>query len=252
MGFELLFNGVGAAFSIEHWGTNFLLRGGGQVVGIDCPDSYRRALRANGFEHDGEPLDVDALDAMIITHLHGDHVNGLEMVLAYRRYIVERKLDLYVPPPLVNTLWQHRLGASLGQTWTGERHESLHPEDYYDLTELPWERSVEVGPFEVTTRQTVHHIPTAALRISDGDATLGYSCDTEFDESLIEWLADCDLILHETSYGPGHTPLFELQELRREIRDKLVVVHQPDDLLERRDELDLRFAREGEALRVEA
>ncbi len=250
MGFEVLMNGVGDAFSRKSWGTNFLCRRGEFVLAVDCPDSYRRALEANGFEHEGRPLDADAIDAMVITHLHGDHVNGLEMLLAYRRYVVERPLELYTTTPVANVLWERRLGVSLGRSWNGERYESLGPDDYFTLTPVPWDESVEVGPFEIEVRQTIHHIPTAALRISDGEATLGYSCDTEYDERLIEWLADSDRILHETSYGPGHTPLFELANLPDETREKLRVVHVPDDLWEIEDEIDVDFAREGEIYRV--
>lgn len=251
MTFELMMNGVGNAFSRRHWGTNFLLRKDDYILGVDCPDSYRRALLENAFEHGGEPLDVEAIDAMIITHLHGDHVNGLEMVLAYRRYVLEQKLNLWVPPPLKGTLWQQRLGASLGRSWNGERYECLNAETYYNLHELSWQESTTVGPFDVTVRQTVHHIPTAALRISDGETTLGYSCDTAWDESLIEWLCDSDLILHETSYGAGHTPLFKLLELPEEIRSKMVVVHLPDDLLGIEEEVDVEFGKEGKIYAVD-
>ena len=93
--FEVLMTGVGDAFSTQHWGTHFLLRKDDYVLAVDCPDSYRRALRSSGFEHNGEPLDAHHIDAMILTHLHGDHVNGLEMLACYLRFAHERKLPLY-------------------------------------------------------------------------------------------------------------------------------------------------------------
>ncbi len=250
MGFELLMNGVGDAFSRQSWGTNFLCRKDGYLLAVDCPDSYRRALVENGFEHEGEPLDADAIDGLVLTHLHGDHVNGLEMLLAYRRYVVGEPLDIYTTNPVADVLWERRLGVALGRTWNGERYECLGPEDYFSLHRLPWEEESSVGPFRIEPRQTVHHIPTSALRISDGDVTVGYSCDTEFDEELIDWLADSDQILHETSYGPGHTPLFELEELPSEVRDKVIVVHIPDDLWEVEDEVEPEFASEGEIYAV--
>lgn len=251
MAFEILMNGVGNAFSRRHWGTNFLLRGDDDyLLGIDCPDSYRRALMQNDFEHGGEPLDVEHLDGMLITHLHGDHVNGLEMVLAYYRYVVEDTLDLFASTAVTNVLWQDRIGCSLGRSWDGERYQTLTAEDYYDLHEICWGEPTPVGPFEIEMRQTVHHLPTSALRISDGDVTLGYSCDTAFDPSLIEWLSDCDRIIHETSYGPGHTPLFELLDLPDEIREKMLVVHLPEDLDEVSDEVAIEFAEEGRVYRV--
>lgn len=254
MGFEVLMNGVGNAFSRRHWGTNFIVQSNGYHLGVDCPDSYRRALAENDFAGPGDgegALDVDALDAMFITHLHGDHVNGLEMVLAYRRYVVGEPLDLYTTPPVAEALWERRLGVSLGRIWNGERHENLEPEDFYRLHRVPWGESTEIGPFRVTTRETIHHLPASALRISDGEVTCGYSCDTAFDESLIEWLADADRIFHETSIGPGHTPLDELEDLEASIREKMLLVHLPEELADAGDATDLEFAEEGRVYPVE-
>lgn len=242
MSFEVWMNGVGDAFSVEHYKTNFLVVRDDFVLAVDCGDSYRRALHDNGWERDGAPLDVDRIDALFLTHLHGDHVNGLEMALAFRRYSKGGPWSIYTSPEVVERLWDDRLGVSLGQSWTGEQFEQNAPGDFYELTDVGWGETVEIGPFEVETRKTTHHLPTTALRITDGDATLGYSCDTVFDPTLIEWLADADTIIHETSYGPAHTPLFKLMELSEEIRDKMLVVHYPDEI-EPVEELE--FAEEG-------
>lgn len=250
MSFEILMNGVGNAFSRVHWGTNFLVRDGSYCLAVDCPDSYLRALAENDFEGEDGTLGVEEIDGMFITHLHGDHVNGLEMTLAYRRYVVGEPMDLYATPPVANDLWNRRLGVALGQSWDGENFQALTPEDYYELHEIPWDGEAEVGPFTLTPRQTLHHIPTAALRITDGEATLGYSCDTAFDESLIDWLADADLVLHETSPGPAHTKLADLDELSEELREKMLVVHLPDEALELESEVGLEFAEEGRVYEV--
>src|SRR5690554_3945786 len=112
-------NGVGDAFSVMHFGTNFLVRKGDFVLAVDCPDSYRGALAANDFAHGKGALGVEHIDAMIITHLHGDHVNGLEMVAAYRSMVLERRLTVYTHAEAAADLWEKRLAVSLGQMWTG-------------------------------------------------------------------------------------------------------------------------------------
>ncbi|RVU43148.1 ribonuclease Z [Lujinxingia sediminis] len=253
MAFELCINGVGDAFSTRHFGTNFLLRRDDFVLAVDCPDLYRRALAENRFAPpkgaDGEYLDVDGISAMILTHLHGDHVNGLEMVAAYRRFVRGGVLPLHASEAVLKDLWERRLAVSLGVMWDGSAYVNYGPETYFDLCELVAEAPSAVGPFDVETRLTIHHLPTTALRISDGDVTLGYSCDTAFDEGLIDWLKDCDVILHETSLGPAHTPLYKLMELPAEVREKMLVVHYPDDLLGLEIE-ELRFARQGEVIQV--
>ncbi|MFP4597496.1 MAG: MBL fold metallo-hydrolase [Persicimonas sp.] len=228
MSFQLLMNGVGNAFSRESYGTNFLLQKDDFLLAIDCPDSYRNALQDHRFEHGGEEVDVDKIDAIIITHLHGDHVNGLEMSLAYRRYVAGGRWHIYTSPDVVESLWDKRLEVSLGRSYNGKSYDTLGPEDYYELDVIEWGEPTRIGPFEITSRCTTHHLPTMALRISDGEHTLGYSCDTVFDEGLIDWLSGADMILHETSFGPGHTPLEKLMGLAEDLREKMLVVHLPE------------------------
>ena len=240
--FELMFLGVGDAFSTEHWGTSFLCRSDDFVLAVDCPDSYRRALKAANFDHGGQRLDAQDIDAMFLTHLHGDHVNGLEMVLAYRKFVAGGKLPLWTTPEVAETIWEHRLSGSLNTLYDGEFYNAMSLEDFVDLHVVPWGTTAKVGPFQLITRKTIHHIPTAGLRIRGAGRTLGYSCDTAYDPEHIEWLKDSDVIVHETSLGPAHTPLFRLLELDADLRQKLLVVHYPDSLAEP-DELE--FAREG-------
>lgn len=251
MSFDILMNGVGNAFSRQHYGMNFLLQKDDFLLAVDCPDSYRKALQEHDFKHEvGDHLrtiDVDAIDAMIITHLHGDHVNGLEMSLAYRRYAAGGIWDLHTSPEVVRDLWERRLEVSLGMSYNGETHDKLGPKDYYRLHEIPWGEPRRIGPFEITTRPTVHHLPTMAMRISDGEHTLGYSCDTAYDPALIDWLADADFIIHETSFGPGHTPLKNLMMLPDALREKMLVGHLPENFMPIEE---LEFARQGQRYTV--
>ena len=195
MTFEVLFNGTGDAFSVAQFGTNFLCRCDDFILAVDCPDSYRRALSENAFELDGAALTVDDIDAMFITHLHGDHVNGLEMVLAYRKFVTKRPLPLYTTPEVAAVIWESRLRVSLGTLFDGESYHTMTLADFASLHSVAWQTETAIGPITVETRRTIHHIPTSALRISYGGKTLGYSCDTAFDPSLVEWLETADHIL---------------------------------------------------------
>jgi ribonuclease BN (tRNA processing enzyme) len=247
MSFEILMNGVGNAFSRDHYGTNFLVRKDGFLLAVDCPDSYRNALQDHSFEHEGEEIDVDHIDAVCITHLHGDHVNGLEMALAYRRYVAGGKWTIYTSPEAAEPLWERRLGVSLGRSYNGETYDTLSAADYYDLVEVQWGEPTAIGPFEIVTRPTTHHLPTMAMRITDGEHTLAYSCDTAWDPELVGWLSDADVVMHETSFGPGHTPLAKLMELPEALRQKMLVVHLPEGF-EPIDELE--FAQQGQTYQV--
>lgn len=250
--FEVLMSGVGDAFSLIHWGTHFLVRKNGFVLAVDCPDSFRRALRANGFVNDaGDPLDVGDIDAMILTHLHGDHVNGLEMAACYQRFYGDHLLKLYTHQEVAEQLWPRRIEASLGVLWDGEVFHKQQLADFLEIEVVPWGEPVTIGPFTVETRPTKHHLTAMAMRISDGEATLGYSCDTAYDEGLIAWLEPCELIIHESSLGPAHTPLERLVALPEAIREKLLVAHYPDGLAGATG-LGVVLAQEGRAYEVAA
>ena len=241
--FDVLMTGVGDAFSRQHWGTSFLLERERYLLAVDCPDSYRRALLESGFERGDEPIGAEHLDAMLLTHLHGDHVNGLEMTACYLRFAHERRLKVYTTPEAAEELWA-RLRPSLGRLWDGEDFHAQALEDFLDVEVLEWGEPTQIGPFEVVTRPTQHHLPAMAMRVRDGGAELGYSCDTAWDEELVEWLFEADFVIHESAMGAAHTPLERLMELPEERRERMIVVHYPDELVGAQL-LELELARQG-------
>ena len=100
-----------------------------------------------------------------------------------------------------------------------------------------------LGALSVAWRPTVHHIPTSALRFSHRTTSLGYSADTAYDPSLIAWLGEADLVVHETNLGV-HTPLDRLVALDTSLRARMRLIHYPDwhDL----DASPIASAREGD------
>jgi ribonuclease BN (tRNA processing enzyme) len=105
---------------------------------------------------------------------------------------------------------------------------TLGRDDLFDLRPLDESRATAFGPFAIECRRTIHPIPTFALRIRAGGRCLAYSCDTSYDPSLIEWLAEGDLIIHETNRGL-HTPYERLAALPEHLRGRMRLIHYPDD-----------------------
>ena len=58
--------------------------------------------------------------------------------------------------------------------------------------------------------------------------SFAYSSDTPFDKKVIDFVAPADCIFHEVGDYP-HTGLDELMSLDAEIRNKMYLVHHPDD-----------------------
>ena len=83
--FETVVLGVGDAFSERYRPTSLLLSYDDFFLAIDCPDMYRSVLK-EASAISGRQLSLSAIDHVLITHVHGDHMNGLEGVGFYKRY----------------------------------------------------------------------------------------------------------------------------------------------------------------------
>ena len=214
--------GVGDTFTARAFTTALLVRADGFTLAIDCPDTYRKVLAASGFA-------TTDVGHVILTHVHGDHMNGLEGFAYLKRFAENRRLGLSVVPEVRDVLWDKRLVASMGQLWDGAKMNAMGFADYFEETPLSWEKATAIGPFTVRTRRTIHHVPTSALLIEYDGKVVGYSADTAFDPDLIAWLSSADLVFHETNYGPAHTPYASLAALPKDVRDKMRLLHYPDE-----------------------
>ena len=227
MSFAVRVLGVGDAFTSLYWNASLVLEGGGARVLVDAPPALARALATLG-DQGGAPVGLDDVEHVIVTHLHGDHVGGLEQLLFWRRFVTRRPVTIHAIEPVLRDLWETRLRGGMEKLLqrTGET-KTLRLEDYARLAPLG-SGANDVAGFAVEWRPTIHHIPTAALRFRRGSGTFGYSADTAFDPGLIEWLAASDLFFHETNHGV-HTPLASLVTLPDAVKERMRLIHYPDE-----------------------
>ena len=247
MPFEVIVVGVGDTFTARHHTTALLLCCDGFTLAVDCPDRYRGALRAAA-ERAGRPLPIESIDHVLITHLHGDHMNGLEGVAWYKHFAEGKRVRLVASPEVRATIWDARLAGSMTQLWNGSEYRTFGFDDYFEHVPLSWDGVTEVGPFRIRAYRTQHHIPTSAILVEAGGARFGFSADTAFDPRLIEFLSAADLIVHETNLGPAHTPYEALAALPEEIRRRMRLIHYPDEMVGL--PVAIPLLAEGEVLRV--
>lgn len=244
--FEVFVLGVGDTFSEKHHSTALLLSCDGFQLAIDCPDMYRSVLRSTA-ERCGRPLSLADIDHVLITHVHGDHMNGLEGVAFFKHFAEGKRLRLLTSPEVRASIWDERLKASMGTLWDGEASRAMGFDTYFEHLPISWTEENTVGPFKFRARRTVHHVPTSALLVEAAGRTLGYSSDTAFDPGLISFLEPADLIIHETNLGPAHTPYDALAELPAPLRQRMRLIHYPDDFDV--SQSAIVALREGEVLR---
>ena len=241
---ELVVLGTGDAFSRTRTGASAVVLAPRGPVLIDAPDGVLRALDAAS-RASGRALDPMRIDDVLLTHLHGDHANGLE-AFGFLRWIERQRSG--APAPRLHThaaaaarLWE-RLAPAMDQGGKATLA------DYFDVRVLPEGGTSTVAGLSVRHRMGVHPVPSCGFLASDGSSTLGWSGDTAWDPAHVEWLSAADLVVHETSGGPTHTPVERLNALPPALRSRMALIHMPDGF----DPgcTTLRLLRDGELVTV--
>lgn len=242
---HLLPLGTGNAFTRTRFHSSFLLICGGRVVLVDAPAPLRRmmfeAQRASGFA-----IDSDSIDALFLTHLHGDHCNGVEELGFHRHFIVGGpRPEIHLHESLCDPLWR-RLSPVMALD--GDGGEGLGR--YFAPRPFGDGEVIDLGIAGLRCRPIAmeHFLPCYGFRIDYGGFSLGFSADTRFHPPFIEAVADCDLIIHECGPGDGHTSGGELLALEESLRGRMVLTHLADDF--EAAEFPIPSLREGSLYRV--
>ena len=220
--------GVGDAFSALYYSACLAVECDGAWLLVDCPHPIRKMMR-EASRAASVQLDIDNVQAIALTHLHADHASGLEDFAYYSHFFLQRKTVLATHPQVAENLWSGHLSASMGQLrgMPGMPLQTKQLDDYMNLVLLDEHASVQIGPFTLECRKTIHPIPTFAFRIHAAGRSLGCSADTSFDPALLAWLLEADTVVHETNHGI-HTPYETLAALPESTRKKLRLIHYPD------------------------
>lgn len=242
--------GIGDAFTNRSFGTSAVIEGPDGYLLLDCPDLIHRAIR-EASEIAGWKIDVNTIDDVLLTHLHGDHCNGLES-FGFARLVSRLKgINPLVPrlhthPSAAARVWERLAPAMDPPITRGGRRSTL--EDFYTLRSVEPGTTSTIAGLSVQCRYTIHPVPTIGLKISHGGRTLGWSGDTCFEPAHIEWLSDADIIVHEANMGPAHTQIEMLNTLPDSIRRKMRITHIVDDF--KPSSTDMRVLQEGEVLEL--
>jgi ribonuclease BN (tRNA processing enzyme) len=112
--FKITFLGSGSAFYIgsqpgENWQSNVLIEApSGRRLLLDCGTDIRFSLLEQG-------LGAKDIDDVFISHLHGDHVGGLEWLAFSTKFSAsKRKPGIWANQMVMKDLRSHSLRGGLG------------------------------------------------------------------------------------------------------------------------------------------
>lgn len=144
-------------------------------------------------------LDYRKLDAVVLSHLHLDHmldVFALRYALAYNPIAALAPMPLWVPPGGKQFL------MDAARVFGGESGaDSFY--DVFVIREYDPDADLEIGPFTLRFRPTVHYIPCWAIRVStERDGDLFYSADTGPTADLLPLASGASVVIAEGTSKP--------------------------------------------------
>jgi ribonuclease BN (tRNA processing enzyme) len=192
---------------------------------LDCGPAILQAIQF-------ADVNIDDLEYLLISHLHGDHIAGIPFLLLHYKFIIQRKKPLQIigPPGLKNQL-EKLLDANYLSLLTKQ-------DDLFEIQELALQEEKEIfGKIRLKPFHA-YHIPNAFgyTIVRDGIKVI-YSGDNELKADQITEFENGSVLIHEmTTMRPiegGHTSWDLLNEHLEEILSKvgkIIVVHTSMDV----------------------
>lgn len=238
------FLGSGSAFSDGgRMNAAIHLTAPGVSVLLDCGGSALPGIKKH--------IDPKTIDAIAVTHLHGDHFGGIPF-LVIEQHFTGRKNPLVVGGP-----------PSLAQRLRAEE-QALYP-DFYGPTALGFPfntvvlgaRPTEMGGARVTALP-VRHVPMAephGLRVEVAGKLIAYSGDARLTPELVAVAKGADLFICEATFferdDPSHISYRGLMKHRDDFQAKrIVLTHLGAETLAHLSEVELETSADGALIEV--
>ncbi len=230
--------GTGTAFSRRFGNTNTLVENAGIDLMIDL-----------GFTTPGRLEDLGRnlreITHIAISHIHADHIGGLEELAFLSRFVFGTRPKLLLPRGLASDLWEHALKGGM-ELVSNDEGEPLFCtlETYFDpiILDDEWKN---LGSLNIRAFAN-DHVPGKAsygfiVRDSESADQMIFGCDVrrrlkELETEPIEPDFARGPIFHDCQLyddGPSgvHIPFSKLFSYPQSVRKRIVLVHYNDSVL---------------------
>jgi ribonuclease BN (tRNA processing enzyme) len=240
------FLGCGDAFgSAGRFNSCFLVEHSAGAFLIDCGASSLIAMRKFA-------VDPNCIDAVFVSHLHGDHFGGLPFLILDAQFYSRRRAPLALIGPAG---LRDRLTQAMEVFFPGSskavRKFSI------EIQEIGAGESFELSGVRVNAYLVEHACgaPPFALRFVCDGKILAYSGDTAWTESLLAAGRDADLLIAETlSFEKRikhHLDYVTLKSnLHRIAAKRVILTHMGPEILGRVGEIAEETAEDGKIVEL--
>lgn len=167
--------------------SGYLIRDGGTNILIDCGNGVLANLQ--------KFIRFEELDAIILTHLHSDHISDMH-VLKYaiqikrKRGQLDKVLEVYAPPE------------------PEEEYRRLDVKDAFLLRSISADTILKIGDIKLSFAQMKHPSMDFAVAMECNNKKFVFSGDTSWTEAIISFATGVDLLmldagLLERDYNAG-------------------------------------------------
>ena len=207
---------------------------------LDCGATALQGLKREGFA----ALD---LDAILLSHLHGDHFAGIVFFFLAFLYETPRQRPLTL----------------VGPPGTERRVRDLFQAMYHDLASRPLPfrldfvevqpgARTEIGAIDLLPFRVPHQKSEVSLgfRVNVDGKTILYSGDTGWTDDLIRQSEGADLLISECCFFENRLPIHldypRLHENRHRFSvRRMILTHLGREVLAHRDEVEIELAGDG-------
>jgi ribonuclease BN (tRNA processing enzyme) len=188
-------------------------------------------------------IDPNSIDAVVLTHLHGDHCGGVPFLLLDAMLGSKRTAPLTIFGPsktadhLANLREAIFPGSSVMEPRFPLRHVEAEPDTTTNLTDM----TVSV----IRARHTREANPLA-VRVQLGRTAIAYTGDGELTDDLMDFVAGVDLLIAESYFFDrvirGHLNYPDVARLNAR---RVVLTHMHDNMLAQVDSVPEECAYDG-------
>jgi ribonuclease BN (tRNA processing enzyme) len=214
---KIVFMGVGSAMDENYPNTSILVEGETKLL-LDCGfDVASQVWKYNP--------DQEFLDAVWISHLHGDHFFGIPHLLIRMREEKRKKpLKILGPPGTKESVIK-----AIDLAYPGGRDTAG-----FELKFLEFERKTKLNELDIEIAENYHPVKNFSIRISAGGKSFCYSGDGNYSEGSKKLFEGADLVVHEAFLPDkeiqGHASIQGLLKMKGEVGiKKLAFVHLNND-----------------------